>query len=120
MSPMLAKRPCRRPGCNQLVERGTPFCPAHQKVERKRYDADRGTAKERGYGSDWKRFRAWILKKRPICEVCKEQPSSTVHHDTPIEVDPSLKLRADNVIACCRDCHERVERDRGHRWGGRD
>lgn len=123
MSPMLAKRPCRRNGCSELVERGEPFCQKHKKAERKRYDKDRGTPAERGLDTRWGKLSKWILKRHPVCQECNKQPATLVHHHIPISEAPHLRLRADGaggqmLRALCRDCHERIERERGKRWGG--
>lgn len=114
--PHLALRPCAQPGCPHLVNRGVRFCDEHKKADRKSHDKQRGSAASRGYDSRHQRLRKWKLKRNPICEECGEYAATVVHHIIPISVDPRKRLVMDNVQALCRDCHERVERERGKRW----
>ena len=74
----MAKRPCARSGCIELVDRG--YCAAHQsQAQAKRFDRQRGTAAERGYDEDWKRFRKWFITRHPACSDC-ERLAEEVHH----------------------------------------
>ena len=56
MSPLKSKRPCSYPGCPALVS-GYPRCEQHRKQEQQRYNNQRGTAAQRGYGGRWQRYK---------------------------------------------------------------
>ena len=116
--PYVPKHPCSKPGCPNLVDRGVRFCPEHAKAQATLYDKHRGSAAERGYDAIWQKVRRRKLRRNPVCEECNREPATTVHHIIPISENPRLRLRADNLMALCRDCHERIERDRGKRYGG--
>jgi 5-methylcytosine-specific restriction protein A len=65
--PFLPKRPCRQPGCGELVDSG--YC---EKCQSKRptslADDHRGNSAERGYDAKWRRFRYGYLERHPLCE----------------------------------------------------
>ncbi|MFH1951787.1 MAG: HNH endonuclease [Pseudomonadota bacterium] len=109
MSPMLAKRPCRRNGCSELVERGTPFCPAHQKAEHKQYNRDRPSARKQGYDGTYERLRRMKLRRNPICERCGEQAARITHHIKPVKTHPELRLVMSNLLSVCPTCHNLLE-----------
>ena len=77
--PTAPKKPCRYPGCPALIDGG--LCPTHARLLQRRYDAARGTTKERGYGVEWQRLRRLILDRDPMCTWpgC-EQRSTDVDH----------------------------------------
>lgn len=105
MAQVLAKA-CTVPGCPELATaRGR--CATHSA------DRERGTTKARGYGHSWTRFRALILKRHPLCQVCGEAPASEVHHKIKIKVRPDLRLSADNALALCPPCHRRNFTNKG-------
>lgn len=68
------------------------------------------TTKQRGYGSDWQRFRARHLAENPLCIDCekagKVTPANELHHIRKIKDRPELRLEASNVMALCKDCHD--------------
>ena len=66
---------------------------------------------ERGYGSEWVKTRARILKRdRHLCIPCmaggRPTPATEVHH---------VKAKADggtddpeNLVSICRECHDKA------------
>jgi 5-methylcytosine-specific restriction protein A len=72
--PTRALRVCRYPGCPALVDKG--YCQAHKHLSPARFnDRARGTASSRGYGPEWRRLRAQVLREEPLCRLClEEQP----------------------------------------------
>ncbi|WP_313193696.1 HNH endonuclease signature motif containing protein [Shinella zoogloeoides] len=73
--------------------------------ERKaRHDAERPTARERGYDSKWDRERAAYLKAHPRCVMCGA-PSRVVDHKTPHKGDKKLFWSRSNWQALCTPCH---------------
>jgi 5-methylcytosine-specific restriction protein A len=91
--------PCLGVGCpNIAVARGRcTLC-------NRRWERQRGTASERGYGYAWQQLRRRILARSPTCEVpgC-QSPSQEVDHIIPKVMggtdDPS------NLRATCRYCN---------------
>lgn len=71
------------------------------------------TTKERGYGSDWKRFSENKREENPLCEVHDARgqvfPASQVHHIEKVRDAPEKRLSEDNTIAVCGACHRIVE-----------
>jgi len=53
----------------------------------------------------WRSVRAQYLKQYPGCAVCGTRDGVEVHHKLPYHLHPDLELRADNLIALCRDHH---------------
>ncbi|MFR9796619.1 holin [Streptomyces sp. MS06] len=67
-------RVCTVPGCPEYTQGGR--CPEHRKVA----EQQRGSARQRGYGSRHeKRFRPAVLARDPVCTLCGREPS--VHAD---------------------------------------
>lgn len=101
-------RPCLKPGCAELVQRG--YCEAHAK----RITATHGKTAARGYGHDWQKVRAAFIRKNPACERClslgKIARAEEVHHVVKIRDNPARRLDWSNLRALCRECHEIDER----------
>lgn len=73
--------------------------------ERKaRHDAERPTARERGYDSKWDKERAAYLKAHPCCVMCGA-PSRVVDHKTPHRGDKKLFWSRSNWQPLCTPCH---------------
>ena len=74
-------------------------------------DAQRGTAKERGYDSDWRKLRMIYLTEHPFCECenCsgKLVPADVVDHKYPISTHPHLRLSYWNLRSMAKVCHDR-------------
>jgi 5-methylcytosine-specific restriction enzyme A len=101
-------RPCREPGCPALVHLGEGKCAKHREEEAKAYDARRGSARDRGYGTAWDKLRRMYLAANPLCEDHKARgkvvEAVMVHHKVPISEggDP---LAWDNLRSLCSRCH---------------
>lgn len=104
-------RPCSTPGCRELTTQGK--CGQHKKEESKRYDSQRGTAHQRGYGGRWVKYRRWFLARRPICECkeCKESgrilPATVVDHIKPHKGNYELFWDPNNHQAMAKRCHDK-------------
>lgn len=103
--PTRASRPCSFPRCPDFaVQDGR--CRSHARQQREAYDAQRGTAKERGYDATWRRVRRLYLRSHPNCERCMEEKrmvtADLVHHRdrNPRNNDPA------NLEALCYRHHE--------------
>ena len=77
-------------------------------VKRERTGADRF----RGSAA-WQRFRKWFRREHPLCQLCDDdgrvEPATDIHHIVGIMQAPDRALDESNVVALCRDCHQRIE-----------
>ena len=118
--PLSPLKPCKAPGCPGLT-RGR-YCDKHKHKEieyekrraaeaRKRFDATRPTAAQRGYDSKWREARAGFLRKHPLCAECLKRglkvPAVVVDHIIPHKGDKVLFWRRDNWQPLCLSCHNR-------------
>lgn len=93
---MTTQRPCKRPGCPNLVTSG--YCNEHRQHERTaRYAAFYRT-------TAWLRLRSWWLGHHPSCQWpgCVE-PANTVDHIVPMHLGGSPW--AANVQSLCPSHH---------------
>lgn len=96
VSPMAPKRPCGSPRCPEFRP-----CPRHG---RRPWEHDRPSASARGYGTEWRRRRAVVLREEPTCGYCGRAPSTTVDH-----VVPKTRGGTDdreNLRGACKRCHD--------------
>jgi 5-methylcytosine-specific restriction protein A len=107
--PTAARKPCSQPGCGELAD--GRYCPGHTKinvvtVQRKQYDASRGSSAERGYDWEWRRHREWYLNRHSMCEASKgcDQPANEVHHIIRLS-DGGDKFDPANMQALCKSHH---------------
>ena len=119
MTPFSPHKPCRDRNCPGVAI-AFGYCKDHQgkakrygKAQAKAYDKQRGTTTERGYGAQHQKVRARYLKEHPLCEKCLEVGRTTpildgggvLHHKD----GDAFNIWDDNLMALCRDCHERIE-----------
>ena len=64
----------------------------------------RGKAGRRGYDADWRQARDLYLAEHMVCERCRRQLSSLVHHRRPLR-EGGNRLDPANLEALCRKCH---------------
>lgn len=110
--PTRPRHPCNHPGCHELTN--ARFCAEHARQEMARYEAQRGTATERGYDGQWAKARSVKLSRNPLCERCLAQgriiAAVLVHHR-----DRNPKNNAeDNLESLCDPCHD--EEHKEERW----
>lgn len=110
--PKKALRPCRYPGCPQLVEQG--YCEAHAEIaaEMRRGAVVRDPEVQRLYDLRvWKRMRMAQLRKQPWCEEClkegKYTPAEHVHHMERHQGDMETFLNSP-LQSLCISCHSRI------------
>jgi len=113
--PTRPPRACAAPGCPRLVT-DTARCPEHEKARHRAIDERRGSSTERGYGSDWQRFRAWWLSQHPLCVECEREGrvevATDVDHVVSIAEAPERRLDPTNVRSLCHRHHSaRTMRD---------
>lgn len=106
--PTKPKRPCRHPGCPDLVAVGTGgYCakhaPLHPQIEM------RPNASARGYGKAWQNARRQYLAKHPLCVNCMKKGryvmATDVDHIIPHRGDMKLFWDSSNWQALCHSCH---------------
>ncbi|MCQ8781709.1 HNH endonuclease [Mangrovibrevibacter kandeliae] len=80
--------------------------PRAPKQARERF---RGSARSRGYTTEWDRLRDDYIRERPSCEECLRRgflrPAVVVDHMVPIRCDPARRLDASNLDSLCDDHH---------------
>ena len=94
-------RPCL--DCGRIVRNGSrcPTC-------RKRKDRQRGSATQRGYGAEWRRFSADLREMAGECSMCGATEDLTVDHIMPGVLDLGVRVP-------CRSCHGTF----GRQWNRR-
>lgn len=95
---------CSTPGCPTLTDSGR--CPDHRAEAERR----RGTARQRGYGRQHETvFRAVVLRRDPVCVLCKQQPSQHADHH-PLSRRELVERQLDpddpqHGRGLCQSCH---------------
>lgn len=97
----LGKRICN--GCGKYVPGGRcPNCT-------KRREAKRGTARERGYTTQWDKYARAYLMEHPMCVYCKAKGrdvvATCVDHVKPASSHPELFWEPTNHAAACTPCN---------------
>ncbi|MCS0494336.1 HNH endonuclease [Ancylobacter sp. MQZ15Z-1] len=105
--PVRAPRIC---GCGYKVASGRQCaCEGRRAAERKaRAEANRPTARERGYDGKWDKERAAYLAAHPTCRRCGA-PSKVVDHVIPHRGDRKLFWSRSNWQPLCTSCHSRAK-----------
>ncbi|MCL6557390.1 MAG: HNH endonuclease [Firmicutes bacterium] len=100
-------KPCSYPGCLKLTR--DRYCPEHL-MQARRYDEERGAAHQRGYGSNWQKYRITFLAQNPWCVECLKHgnftPAKVVDHIIPHKGDMVLFWDTNNHQALCKRCHD--------------
>ena len=101
------------PKCGVVVpNRG--YCERHRKERARKIDEARPSAAKRGYDHTWRKIRASVLSRHPLCLFCEEEGKTT----TATEVDHidgnSRNNSPENLRPLCKSCHSRrTIRDQG-------
>lgn len=119
--PQKPPHPCAFPGCPNLIRSGQ-YCMEHEKQIARAYDAGRGSASSRGYGSKWRGVRGAYLARHPICadpfgvHGAVVVLATQVHHIKPRREGGSDA--DENLKALCAACHSRItQADSGRNAG---
>lgn len=118
--PRRAARPCRHPGCPSLVRGSDAYCEEHARERQQQYDAERGSAAQRGYGAAWRKLRRMYLRRHPLCEdpddVHGEDrvAATEVHHRVPLAAGGTNAF--ENLQALCKPCHSRITARESRGW----
>lgn len=74
----------------------------------------RPTATQRGYDAAWRRLRLAVLRKEPLCRMCRAMgrvtPAEDVDHIETVVDRPDLRLAVNNLRPLCKSCHSRRTR----------
>ena len=121
-------RPCRQPGCPNLVEKG--YCPEHKRKEQRnvresfrRLDERKNPEAIAFYRSArWTKTSLRYRRKHPLCERCENRglvvPSRITHHDPPLEElwrQGYTGYEEEFLEAVCWDCHQEELREKAKR-----
>lgn len=92
---------CMKAGC---IEHGS----------RKFYDQRRGNACSRGYDRQWRRFRSWMLARRPTCESFEgcRLLATELHHIIRLR-DGGERFDPANVQPLCKRHHDKLQGEGG-------
>ena len=88
-----ASKVCAEPGCPRLTTRGNR-CPEHSP------EAWAGSTRAARLPRDWKRRRARILRRDPLCRICGIRASVEVDH-----IIAGDDHRDQALQGLCRECH---------------
>lgn len=109
-------RPCKYPGCPELVTSG--YCAAHDRPREVARDPER----QRLYDRAWQRRRRIYLASHPWCEACLVngvyEAATDVHHVVPHRGDREV-FKSSPLMALCHACHSRITASEG-RGGEKD
>jgi len=96
---------------------------AHQITAPHRPRERRGSARERGYTTEWDKFSKAFLYRNPLCEYCMAKGTTkaarVTDHDIPHEGDPELFWN-NTFTACCVSCHNGTKASLEARYSGDD
>ena len=94
----------RRGFCKFVWQTDTPT----RKHDRHFITSTGGLATRR-YSAAFRELRRRWLLAHPFCQVCGGMEKLEIHHVTPVSVNPSLELDAENLLTLCmafpRYCH---------------
>jgi len=117
--PYAPARPCGHPGGCGNYAGPDGYCDEHHSDLTGR----RAKTAERGYDAAWRRFRAWFLRRHPICVGTGNVPTpnwlpleiemraacgraaSEVHHIKRLAEFPALRCVEGNCLPQCESCH---------------
>lgn len=77
-----------------------------------------GSSTQRGYGYDWQRFRAKLLREADfvLCRDCLDAgrctPTDELHHIVPVRVAPERRKDRTNIMGLCK-LHHSIRTARG-------
>jgi 5-methylcytosine-specific restriction endonuclease McrA len=76
----------------------------------RRYDDQRESSSQRGYGYRWQKAREGYLRNHQLCVVCNDKgrivAASVVDHITPHKGDMVLFWDSSNWQSLCKGCHD--------------
>ena len=95
------KRECKKVGCHVLTDSADGYCEQHKKEKWAAGDERRKSARERGYDTQWEKYRKEFLLQHPLCEDCLSKKI----------------LRTATVVAALRGLPQQKDTAHRHRSG---
>lgn len=103
--PIKPKKPCKYPGCSELVTSG--FCIVHAGTRANTRDSER----QKLYDRSWQKRRISHLAMHPWCENCLHdgiyKEATDVHHVIPHRGNKKIFMSSP-LLSLCHACHSRV------------
>ena len=101
-------KPCAHRLCPTLIPRGQRHCPAHASAHYRQQDAERTniTARRLYKTARWKKIRAIVLARSPLCILCRRDAAREVDHKVRVENGGAM-WDLENLQATCTPCHSR-------------
>ena len=82
-------------------------------LAKRRYEHQRPSTSELGYGTNWQKLRQSKLSTDPLCKRCqdkgKTRQADMVHHIRPLKAGG--EHRWDNLMSLCNKCHREVHKN---------
>ena len=100
----MAMKPAKLCKCGRVLPGGSRCqqCNRHA-------DKQRGTARQRGYTTQWDKYAKAYLREHPLCVYCKAKgrdvPATCVDHIKPADKFPELFWDESNHAAACTPCN---------------
>lgn len=107
--------------CRKLTTNKTGYCDVHEPAYlehraqiKANHELRRGSPSRRGYDATWVKVRKFYLVLHPMCEACEKAgrvtPATEVHHIVALR-DGGERLDHENLMAVCRECHQRFTQE---------
>jgi 5-methylcytosine-specific restriction protein A len=109
----MAKRPCSRTGCPNLVPKGYCATCAPKYSSRAMAESRRPSAAMRGYGRPWQKMREVHLRMHPLCadiygdHGVRVAPAVELDHIVPHKGDMEKFWDPANLQGLCKECHSK-------------
>lgn len=108
---------CKVALCREYVKQPEIYCEKHKGMTASQYNKYvRTNPQNKKYANfyqstEWKRMRQYKLSINPMCEVCKTQIATIVHHRHEIRTSLGWTERLDinNLESICQTCHNKEE-----------
>ncbi len=123
MCPSKAPRPCMHPGCPEMAMASGSRCLRHKRERQsveitRRMESPEAREHKAFYDSStWRKFRLELLRREPLCRVCRAAGCVTlaemVDHIVPIRLGGD-RLSWANVQPLCARCHQVKRGEEAH------
>lgn len=102
----------------RLYARHHPSESVQKRLARRKAEAARPNAAERGYDAIWKALRDQHIARHRRCVKCG-RPATHVDHVIPHRGDDGLRLNPSNLQSLCANCHSSKTASRDGGFGNR-
>ena len=121
--PWKPNKPCRYPGCANLVQSGEGYCDTHKKRRHSEYNAHKRDELSKSFygGRQWRRVSKMQLQREPFCADCMPVGfyilAEVADHIIPIR-NGGARYDFDNLQSLCKACHNRKTFNENRGMGG--